>query len=240
MDGENIIGSGLGQASDFFSDAPSYGKGEEYVDYEDDELDDDEFDYEEESDEEESDEEESDEEESDEEESDEEESDEEAGETYTPEEYLDVVKMLAGVQLGLLDAQGNPVEPQSNMMVDVAQRYENQLRYQKLENDILKLQGQDEDFNEVAPTFAQTVLDMPQILEYENGANILYQIAKANYIQTILPQIVNELVEERAKDTAKKKSFQTRTSAGSSRGDSGAKDIMSGIMAEAQRTAKLF
>ena len=215
MNGENIIGSGVGQASEIFKDAPSYGKGEEYVDYEDDELDDDEFD-------------------------DEEESDEEAGETYTPEEYLDVVKMLAGVQLGLLDAQGNPVEPQSNMMVDVAQRYENQLRYQKLENDILKLQGQDEDFNEVAPTFAQTVLDMPQILEYENGANILYQIAKANYIQTILPQIVNELVEERAKDTAKKKSFQTRTSAGSSRRDSGAKDIMSGIMAEAQRTAKLF
>ena len=146
----------------------------------------------------------------------------------------------AAGQRPVLDAQGNPVEPQSNMMVDVAQRYENQLRYQKLENDILKLQGQDEDFNEVAPTFAQTVLDMPQILEYENGANILYQIAKANYIQTILPQIVNELVEERAKDTAKKKSFQTRTSAGSSRADSGAKDIMSGIMAEAQRTAKLF
>ena len=49
-----------------------------------------------------------------------------------------------------------------------------------------------------------------------------------------------KIVEERAKDTAKKKSFQTRTSAGSSRADSGAKDIMSGIMAEAQRTAKLF
>ena len=233
MDGENIIGSGIGQASDFFGDAPSYEENEDFLDddFEDEELEDEELEDEEP------------EEESGEEEPEEDlegEEAEEAGETYAPEEYLDVVKMLAGVQLGLLDAQGNPVEPQSNMMVDVAQRYENQLRYQKLENDILKLQGQDEDFNEVAPTFAQTVLDMPQILEYENGANILYQIAKANYIQTILPQIVNELVEERAKDTAKKKSFQTRTSAGSSRADSGAKDIMSGIMAEAQRTAKLF
>ena len=233
MDGENIIGSGIGQASDFFGDAPSYEENEDFLDddFEDEELEDEELEEEEL------------EEESGEEEPEEDlegEEAEEAGETYAPEEYLDVVKMLAGVQLGLLDAQGNPVEPQSNMMVDVAQRYENQLRYQKLENDILKLQGQDEDFNEVAPTFAQTVLDMPQILEYENGANILYQIAKANYIQTILPQIVNELVEERAKDTAKKKSFQTRTSAGSSRADSGAKDIMSGIMAEAQRTAKLF
>ena len=233
MDGENIIGSGIGQASDFFGDAPSYEENEDFLDddFEDEELEDEELEDEEL------------EEDNGEEEPEEDlegEEDEEAGETYAPEEYLDVVKMLAGVQLGLLDAQGNPVEPQSNMMVDVAQRYENQLRYQKLENDILKLQGQDEDFNEVAPTFAQTVLDMPQILEYENGANILYQIAKANYIQTILPQIVNELVEERAKDTAKKKSFQTRTSAGSSRGDSGAKDIMSGIMAEAQRTAKLF
>ena len=228
MNGENIIGSGVGQASDFFGDAPSYEENEDFLDddFEDEELEDEEL-----------------EEDNGEEEPEEDlegEEAEEAGETYAPEEYLDVVKMLAGVQLGLLDAQGNPVEPQSNMMVDVAQRYENQLRYQKLENDILKLQGQDEDFNEVAPTFAQTVLDMPQILEYENGANILYQIAKANYIQTILPQIVNELVEERAKDTAKKKSFQTRTSAGSSRADSGAKDIMSGIMAEAQRTAKLF
>ena len=228
MNGENIIGSGIGQASDFFGDAPSYEENEDFLDddFEDEELEDEEL-----------------EEDNGEEEPEEDlegEEAEEAGETYAPEEYLDVVKMLAGVQLGLLDAQGNPVEPQSNMMVDVAQRYENQLRYQKLENDILKLQGQDEDFNEVAPTFAQTVLDMPQILEYENGANILYQIAKANYIQTILPQIVNELVEERAKDTAKKKSFQTRTSAGSSRADSGAKDIMSGIMAEAQRTAKLF
>ena len=233
MDGENIIGSGIGQASDFFGDAPSYEENEDFLDddFEDEELEDEELEDEEL------------EEDNGEEEPEEDlegEEAEEAGETYTPEEYLDVVKMLAGVQLGLLDAQGNPVEPQSNMMVDVAQRYENQLRYQKLENDILKLQGQDEDFNEVAPTFAQTVLDMPQILEYENGANILYQIAKANYIQTILPQIVNELVEERAKDTAKKKSFQTRTSAGSSRADSGAKDIMSGIMAEAQRTAKLF
>ena len=233
MDGENIIGSGIGQASDFFGDAPSYEENEDFLDddFEDEELEDEELEDEEL------------EEDNGEEEPEEDlegEEDEEAGETYAPEEYLDVVKMLAGVQLGLLDAQGNPVEPQSNMMVDVAQRYENQLRYQKLENDILKLQGQDEDFNEVAPTFAQTVLDMPQILEYENGANILYQIAKANYIQTILPQIVNELVEERAKDTAKKKSFQTRTSAGSSRADSGAKDIMSGIMAEAQRTAKLF
>ena len=235
MNGENIIGSGLGQASDFFSDAPSYEENEDFLDddFEDEELEDEELEDEELEDEEPEDGDES-------EEDLEGEEGEEAGETYTPEEYLDVVKMLAGVQLGLLDAQGNPVEPQSNMMVDVAQRYENQLRYQKLENDILKLQGQDEDFNEVAPTFAQTVLDMPQILEYENGANILYQIAKANYIQTILPQIVNELVEERAKDTAKKKSFQTRTSAGSSRRDSGAKDIMSGIMAEAQRTAKLF
>ena len=235
MDGENIIGSGVGQASDFFGDAPSYEENEDFLDDdfedEDEELEDEELEDEEL------------EEENGEEEPEEDlegEEAEDAGETYAPEEYLDVVKMLAGVQLGLLDAQGNPVEPQSNMMVDVAQRYENQLRYQKLENDILKLQGQDEDFNEVAPTFAQTVLDMPQILEYENGANILYQIAKANYIQTILPQIVNELVEERAKDTAKKKSFQTRTSAGSSRADSGAKDIMSGIMAEAQRTAKLF
>ena len=233
MDGENIIGSGIGQASDFFGDAPSYEENEDFLDddFEDEELEDEELEDEEL------------EEDNGEEEPEEDlegEEAEDAGETYTPEEYLDVVKMLAGVQLGLLDAQGNPVEPQSNMMVDVAQRYENQLRYQKLENDILKLQGQDEDFNEVAPTFAQTVLDMPQILEYENGANILYQIAKANYIQTILPQIVNELVEERAKDTAKKKSFQTRTSAGSSRADSGAKDIMSGIMAEAQRTAKLF
>ena len=233
MDGENIIGSGVGQASDFFGDAPSYEENEDFLDddFEDEELEDEELEDEEL------------EEDNGEEEPEEDlegEEAEEAGETYAPEEYLDVVKMLAGVQLGLLDAQGNPVEPQSNMMVDVAQRYENQLRYQKLENDILKLQGQDEDFNEVAPTFAQTVLDMPQILEYENGANILYQIAKANYIQTILPQIVNELVEERAKDTAKKKSFQTRTSAGSSRADSGAKDIMSGIMAEAQRTAKLF
>ena len=232
MDGENIIGSGVGQASDFFGDAPSYEENEDFLDddFEDEELEDEELEDgngEEEPEEDSEGEEEG-------------EEGEEAGETYAPEEYLDVVKMLAGVQLGLLDAQGNPVEPQSNMMVDVAQRYENQLRYQKLENDILKLQGQDEDFNEVAPTFAQTVLDMPQILEYENGANILYQIAKANYIQTILPQIVNELVEERAKDTAKKKSFQTRTSAGSSRADSGAKDIMSGIMAEAQRTAKLF
>ena len=235
MDGENIIGSGVGQASDFFSEAPSYEENEDFLDddFEDEELEDEELEDEELEDEELEDGEES-------EEDLEGEEGEEAGETYAPEEYLDVVKMLAGVQLGLLDAQGNPLEPQSNMMVDVAQRYENQLRYQKLENDILKLQGQDEDFNEVAPTFAQTVLDMPQILEYENGANILYQIAKANYIQTILPQIVNELVEERAKDTAKKKSFQTRTSAGSSRGDSGAKDIMSGIMAEAQRTAKLF
>ena len=238
MDGENIIGSGVGQASDFFGDAPSYEENEDFLDddFEDDDFEDDDFEDEELEDEEL-------EEDNGEEEPEEDlegEEDEEAGETYAPEEYLDVVKMLAGVQLGLLDAQGNPVEPQSNMMVDVAQRYENQLRYQKLENDILKLQGQDEDFNEVAPTFAQTVLDMPQILEYENGANILYQIAKANYIQTILPQIVNELVEERAKDTAKKKSFQTRTSAGSSRADSGAKDIMSGIMAEAQRTAKLF
>ena len=233
MNGENIIGSGVGQASDFFGDAPSYEENEDFLDddFEDDDFEDEELEDEEL------------EEDNGEEEPEEDlegEEDEEAGETYAPEEYLDVVKMLAGVQLGLLDAQGNPVEPQSNMMVDVAQRYENQLRYQKLENDILKLQGQDEDFNEVAPTFAQTVLDMPQILEYENGANILYQIAKANYIQTILPQIVNELVEERAKDTAKKKSFQTRTSAGSSRADSGAKDIMSGIMAEAQRTAKLF
>ena len=233
MNGENIIGSGVGQASDFFGDAPSYEENEDFLDddFEDEELEDEELEDEEL------------EEDNGEEEPEEDlegEEDEEAGETYAPEEYLDVVKMLAGVQLGLLDAQGNPVEPQSNMMVDVAQRYENQLRYQKLENDILKLQGQDEDFNEVAPTFAQTVLDMPQILEYENGANMLYQIAKANYIQTILPQIVNELVEERAKDTAKKKSFQTRTSAGSSRADSGAKDIMSGIMAEAQRTAKLF
>ena len=238
MNGENIIGSGVGQASDFFGDAPSYEENEDFLDddFEDDDFEDDDFEDEELEDEEL-------EEDNGEEEPEEDlegEEDEEAGETYAPEEYLDVVKMLAGVQLGLLDAQGNPVEPQSNMMVDVAQRYENQLRYQKLENDILKLQGQDEDFNEVAPTFAQTVLDMPQILEYENGANILYQIAKANYIQTILPQIVNELVEERAKDTAKKKSFQTRTSAGSSRADSGAKDIMSGIMAEAQRTAKLF
>ena len=233
MDGENIIGSGVGQASDFFGDAPSYEENEDFLD---DDFEDDDFEDEEPEDEEPED---GDGEEEPEEDSEGEEA-EEAGETYAPEEYLDVVKMLAGVQLGLLDAQGNPVEPQSNMMVDVAQRYENQLRYQKLENDILKLQGQDEDFNEVAPTFAQTVLDMPQILEYENGANILYQIAKANYIQTILPQIVNELVEERAKDTAKKKSFQTRTSAGSSRADSGAKDIMSGIMAEAQRTAKLF
>ena len=235
MGDENIIGSGVGQASDFFSDAPSYEDNEDFLDddFEDEELEDEELEDEELEDEEPEDGDES-------EEDLEGEEGEEAGETYTPEEYLDVVKMLAGVQLGLLDAQGNPVEPQSNMMVDVAQRYENQLRYQKLENDILKLQGQDEDFNEVAPTFAQTVLDMPQILEYENGANILYQIAKANYIQTILPQIVNELVEERAKDTAKKKSFQTRTSAGSSRRDSGAKDIMSGIMAEAQRTAKLF
>ena len=233
MNGENIIGSGIGQASDFFGDAPSYEENEDFLD---DDFEDDDFEDEEPEDEEL-------EEENGEEEPEEDlegEEGEEAGETYAPEEYLDVVKMLAGVQLGLLDAQGNPIEPQSNMMVDVAQRYENQLRYQKLENDILKLQGQDEDFNEVAPTFAQTVLDMPQILEYENGANILYQIAKANYIQTILPQIVNELVEERAKDTAKKKSFQTRTSAGSSRADSGAKDIMSGIMAEAQRTAKLF
>lgn len=233
MNGENIIGSGVGQASDFFGDAPSYEENEDFLDddFEDEELEDEELEDEEL------------EEDNGEEEPEEDlegEEAEDAGETYAPEEYLDVVKMLAGVQLGLLDAQGNPVEPQSNMMVDVAQRYENQLRYQKLENDILKLQGQDEDFNEVAPTFAQTVLDMPQILEYENGANILYQIAKANYIQTILPQIVNELVEERAKDTAKKKSFQTRTSAGSSRADSGAKDIMSGIMAEAQRTAKLF
>ena len=233
MGDENIIGSGVGQASDFFGDAPSYEENEDFLDddFEDEELEDEELEDEEL------------EEDNGEEEPEEDlegEEAEEAGETYAPEEYLDVVKMLAGVQLGLLDAQGNPVEPQSNMMVDVAQRYENQLRYQKLENDILKLQGQDEDFNEVAPTFAQTVLDMPQILEYENGANILYQIAKANYIQTILPQIVNELVEERAKDTAKKKSFQTRTSAGSSRADSGAKDIMSGIMAEAQRTAKLF
>lgn len=238
MDGENIIGSGIGQASDFFGDAPSYEENEDFLDddFEDDDFEDEELEDEELEDEEL-------EEDNGEEEPKEDlegEEAEEAGETYAPEEYLDVVKMLAGVQLGLLDAQGNPVEPQSNMMVDVAQRYENQLRYQKLENDILKLQGQDEDFNEVAPTFAQTVLDMPQILEYENGANILYQIAKANYIQTILPQIVNELVEERAKDTAKKKSFQTRTSAGSSRADSGAKDIMSGIMAEAQRTAKLF
>ena len=237
MDGENIIGSGVGQASDFFGDAPSYEENEDFLDddFEDEELEDEELEDEELEDgngEEEPEEDSEGEEEG--------EEGEEAGETYAPEEYLDVVKMLAGVQLGLLDAQGNPVEPQSNMMVDVAQRYENQLRYQKLENDILKLQGQDEDFNEVAPTFAQTVLDMPQILEYENGANILYQIAKANYIQTILPQIVNELVEERAKDTAKKKSFQTRTSAGASRADSGAKDIMSGIMAEAQRTAKLF
>ena len=238
MDGENIIGSGIGQASDFFGDAPSYEENEDFLDddFEDEELEDEELEDEELEDEELED---GNGEEEPEEDSEGEEA-EEAGETYAPEEYLDVVKMLAGVQLGLLDAQGNPVEPQSNMMVDVAQRYENQLRYQKLENDILKLQGQDEDFNEVAPTFAQTVLDMPQILEYENGANILYQIAKANYIQTILPQIVNELVEERAKDTAKKKSFQTRTSAGSSRADSGAKDIMSGIMAEAQRTAKLF
>ena len=233
MNGENIISSGVGQASDFFGDAPSYEENEDFLDddFEDEELEDEELEDEEL------------EEDNGEEEPEEDlegEEDEEAGETYAPEEYLDVVKMLAGVQLGLLDAQGNPVEPQSNMMVDVAQRYENQLRYQKLENDILKLQWQDEDFDEVAPTFAQTVLDMPQILEYENGANILYQIAKANYIQTILPQIVNELVEERAKDTAKKKSFQTRTSAGSSRADSGAKDIMSGIMAEAQRTAKLF
>ena len=237
MDGENIIGSGIGQASDFFGDAPSYEENEDFLDddFEDEELEDEELEDEELED---GNGEEEPEEDSEGEEGEEE--GEEAGETYAPEEYLDVVKMLAGVQLGLLDAQGNPVEPQSNMMVDVAQRYENQLRYQKLENDILKLQGQDEDFNEVAPTFAQTVLDMPQILEYENGANILYQIAKANYIQTILPQIVNELVEERAKDTAKKKSFQTRTSAGSSRADSGAKDIMSGIMAEAQRTAKLF
>ena len=236
MNGENIIGSGVGQASDFFGDAPSYEENEDFLD---DDFEDDDFEDEEPEDEEPED---GDGEEEPEEdlEGEEGEEGEEAGETYAPEEYLDVVKMLAGVQLGLLDAQGNPVEPQSNMMVDVAQRYENQLRYQKLENDILKLQGQDEDFNEVAPTFAQTVLDMPQILEYENGANILYQIAKANYIQTILPQIVNELVEERAKDTAKKKSFQTRTSAGSSRADSGAKDIMSGIMAEAQRTAKLF
>ena len=234
MDGENIIGSGVGQASDFFGDAPSYEENEDFLD---DDFEDDDFEDEEPEDEEPED---GDGEEEPEEDLEGEEEGEEAGETYAPEEYLDVVKMLAGVQLGLLDAQGNPVEPQSNMMVDVAQRYENQLRYQKLENDILKLQGQDEDFNEVAPTFAQTVLDMPQILEYENGANILYQIAKANYIQTILPQIVNELVEERAKDTAKKKSFQTRTSAGSSRRDSGAKDIMSGIMAEAQRTAKLF
>ena len=233
MDGENIIGSGVGQASDFFGDAPSYEENEDFLD---DDFEDDDFEDEEPEDEEPED---GDGEEEPEEDLEGEEG-EAAGETYAPEEYLDVVKMLAGVQLGLLDAQGNPVEPQSNMMVDVAQRYENQLRYQKLENDILKLQGQDEDFNEVAPTFAQTVLDMPQILEYENGANILYQIAKANYIQTILPQIVNELVEERAKDTAKKKSFQTRTSAGSSRADSGAKDIMSGIMAEAQRTAKLF
>ena len=234
MDGENIIGSGVGQASDFFGDAPSYEENEDFLD---DDFEDDDFEDEEPEDEEPED---GDGEEEPEEDLEGEEEGEEAGETYAPEEYLDVVKMLAGVQLGLLDAQGNPVEPQSNMMVDVAQRYENQLRYQKLENDILKLQGQDEDFNEVAPAFAQTVLDMPQILEYENGANILYQIAKANYIQTILPQIVNELVEERAKDTAKKKSFQTRTSAGSSRADSGAKDIMSGIMAEAQRTAKLF
>ena len=237
MDGENIIGSGVGQASDFFGDAPSY---EENEDFEDDDFEDEEPEDEELEDEEPEDGDGEEEPEEDSEGEEGEEEGEEAGETYAPEEYLDVVKMLAGVQLGLLDAQGNPVEPQSNMMVDVAQRYENQLRYQKLENDILKLQGQDEDFNEVAPTFAQTVLDMPQILEYENGANILYQIAKANYIQTILPQIVNELVEERAKDTAKKKSFQTRTSAGSSRADSGAKDIMSGIMAEAQRTAKLF
>ena len=136
MNGENIIGSGVGQASDFFGDAPSYEENEDFLDddFEDEELEDEELEDEEL------------EEDNGEEEPEEDlegEEDEEAGETYTPEEYLDVVKMLAGVQLGLLDAQGNPVEPQSNMMVDVAQRYENQLRYQKLENDILKLQGQD-------------------------------------------------------------------------------------------------
>ena len=44
MDGENIIGSGVGQASDFFGDAPSYEENEDFLDddFEDDDFEDDE------------------------------------------------------------------------------------------------------------------------------------------------------------------------------------------------------
>lgn len=158
--------------------------------------------------------------------------------TDSPSDYVDVVKTLAGMQLGLFDAEGNPVEA-GNLMVDVAARYESQLKFQKLENDILRLTVQDEDFNEVAPTFAQTVVNMPELLQYENGAEVLYNIAKANYIQSILPEVVEEIVAERMKERQSKQAFQSTTSKGGSpkpvQGD-----IVDGIMAEAQRRAKLF
>lgn len=221
------LGSNIGQAGEFFKDADGY----------DDEelLEDDEYGEEEDNDEDEDGENDYDLEDY---EAEEDSEDPEESGNYEPQEYIDVVKTFAGMQMGLLDEYGNPANQQSNMMVDIAQNYENQLRYQRLENDLMKLAQQDEDFNEVSPTFAQTVIDMPELLQYDNGASILYQIAKATYIQSVLPDIVEEIIAERTKDRAGKQAFQTRKSAGSS--GSGANSIMSGIMAEAQRTAKLF
>lgn len=235
MDGDIGLGTGISSASDIFDDLTSYDENEDIL--EDEELEDDEsF---EDDDEGEDEAEEVEEAEEDNAESDGEAEVEPEAEQYAPEEYVDVVKTLAGMQLGLFDENGDPAPP-PEFMVDVAQSYENKLKYQKLENDILKLSVQDEDFNEVAPTFAQTVVEMPELLKYENGAEILYQIAKANYIQAILPEVVEEIVAERTKQKAEKQAFQSRKSAGASSTKGETADIMDGLMAEAQRRAKLF
>lgn len=241
MYGDIGLGTGISSASDIFDDLTSYDENEDIL--EDEELEDDES-FEDDDEVEVEDEAEAEEVEEDDSEYDDAEYDDEAEvepetEQYAPEEYVDVVKTLAGMQLGLFDENGDPAPP-PEFMVDVAQNYENRLKYQKLENDILKLSVQDEDFNEVAPTFAQTVVEMPELLKYENGAEILYQIAKANYIQAILPEVVDEIVADRIKQKSAKQAFQSRKSAGTSSTKGETADIMDGIMAEAQRRAKLF